>query len=370
MFRYFLSINYALLIPALLIAGFGLVTLYTFQGDNTFFHRQILNLGAALIVFFAASVPDYRFLRSGYSVLWIYLAIIGALILVFVLGFTALGARMSFDLGAVSLQPVEFAKIVLMLVLAKYFSMRHELIGAFRHIIVSGAYMAILFVLVLVQPDFGSAMILAAIWFGIVLVSGIRVKHLFIVFGTAAAMFALLWSFVFLDYQKQRIYTFLDPLADIQGAGYNAYQATIAAGSGQMMGKGIGYGTQSKLNYLPEHETDFIFASFAEEWGFVGVLVVFTLFGLLVRAIVRTAAHAPTNFERLFAIGIGLYIIAQFTTHVGMNIGVLPITGLPLPFMSFGGSHLVAEFLALGMLAGMTKHVRHTIDLEKADVSA
>lgn len=370
MFQYLLAINYRILIPALCIAFFGLITLYTFQGENVFFVRQTLLIAISLLVFFIASVPDYSFFRIGYGVLWVYGVVVLLLGMTYIMGYTALGARMSFDLGLFSLQPVEFAKIALVLILAKYFSMRHELIGSFRHIIISGIYMIILFFLTLLQPDFGSAMILAVLWFGIVLIAGIRFKHLAVVLGLGVLAFMLVWVFVFQDYQKERIHTFLDPLGDIQGAGYNAYQATIASGSGKLIGKGIGYGTQSKLNYLPEHQTDFIFASFAEEWGFVGAMMVFILFVALIFELIRASTRAMTNFERLFIIGIAIHIVSQFTTHVGMNIGVLPITGLPLPFMSFGGSHLVAEFLALGMVVGMTKNARRVIDIERADISA
>ncbi len=364
----FLKPAYLIVLPALLIAGFGLATLYTFQGDNSFFTKQAIVLGIALVVCLLASIPDYRFMRTGHSVLWIYLVTLGMLALTYMLGFTALGAQMSFDLGFFSLQPVEFTRIALMLVLAKYFSMRHELIGSFRHIFISAVYLAVPFVLTLLQPDFGSAVILAAVWFGIVLVSGIRMRHIAVVGGFATAGLTYLWLFVFTVKQKARISTFLDPLADIQGAGYNAYQATIAAGSGQIMGKGIGYGTQSKLNYLPESQTDFMFASFAEEWGFVGSVLLFVLFAVIITLLIRAARNASTNFERIFAIGFAIYLVAQFTTHVGMNIGVLPITGLPLPFMSFGGSHLVSEFLALGMIIGMTKHQRRIVDMERSEL--
>ena len=368
MFKSLLKPAYLIILPALVIAGFGLATLYTFQGTNSFFTKQAIVLGIALGVCLLASIPDYRFMRTGHSVLWIYIAMCGMLALTYVLGFTALGAQMSFDLGAFSLQPVEFARIALILVLAKYFSMRHELIGSFRHIFVSGVYLGVPFVLTLLQPDFGSAIMLGIIWFGIVLISGIRMRHIAIVGSLATAGITYLWLFKFEPYQKLRIYNFLDPLADIQNTGYNAYQATIASGSGQMLGKGIGYGTQSKLNYLPESQTDFIFASFAEEWGFVGSMLLFVLFAAIVIFLIRAARSAPTNFERIFTIGFAIYIVAQFTTHIGMNIGVLPITGLPLPFMSFGGSHLVSEFLALGMIIGMTKHTRRVVELERSEL--
>ncbi len=147
-------------------------------------------------------------------------------------------------------------------------------------------------------------------------------------------------------------------MADIHGAGYNAYQSTIAVGSGELWGKGIGYGTQSKLRFLPEYQTDFIFAAFAEEWGFVGVLIIFSLFGVLFWRILACAARGASNFETLFALGVLCYFVAHFVLHVGINVGLLPVTGTTIPFMSYGGSHLLAEFLALGILAGMSRYSR------------
>jgi rod shape determining protein RodA len=161
-----------------------------------------------------------------------------------------------------------------------------------------------------------------------------------------------------MDYQKDRIRTFLDPLADIQGTGYNAYQSTIAVGSGQLWGKGVGYGTQSKLQFLPEYETDFIFAAFAEEWGLVGVVMLFTLFGVVIWRLIYHAVRGATNFERLFAAGVAILFIAHFTIHIGMNIGLLPVTGTTVPFLSYGGSHLLTEFLGVGIVIAMARYTK------------
>ena len=164
--------------------------------------------------------------------------------------------------------------------------------------------------------------------------------------------------YVFQDYQKDRIMTFIHPMADIQGTGYNAYQSTIAVGSGQLLGKGVGFGTQSRLQFLPEYETDFIFAAFAEEWGFVGVMLLFVFFAILIWRILANAMKGSTNFEVLYGLGLAILIISHFTIHVGMNIGLLPVTGITIPFMSYGGSHLLTEFAALGILMGMRKYAR------------
>jgi rod shape determining protein RodA len=218
--------------------------------------------------------------------------------------------------------------------------------------------MSVVFVLLFLQPDFGSAVIIFSIWLGMVLVAGISRLHLFSVFAIGVVCVAGLWFFAFQDYQKERILTFLHPLADIQGAGYNAYQSTVAVGSGGLFGKGIGHGTQSKLEFLPEYETDFIFAAFSEEWGYAGVIVVVVLFGVLFARLLRHAKFGATNFETLACAGIVVWFLAHVVLHVGMNTGLLPVAGTTLPFMSYGGSHLVTEFVALGLVLSMARYER------------
>ena len=283
----------------------------------------------------------------------LYGGVISLLLFLIVAGQVTKGAKGWLDLGFFSLQPSEFAKIALIILLAKYFAQRHIEIAHIKHIIVSGVYALILFLLVAMQPDFGSAMVIFLIWLGMVLVSGISKKHLLLVGMIGVLSFGGLWFGVFQPYQKDRIKTFIHPLADIRGTGYNAFQSTVAVGSGQLLGKGIGYGTQSKLQFLPEYETDFIFAAFAEEWGFVGVIILFLLYLLLIFRVTMIALRAQSNFEALCALGFAVFIVSHFTIHVGMNIGVLPVTGITIPFMSYGGSHLLVEFIMLGILLGM-----------------
>jgi len=334
----------------------GLATMYSHVGDNVFFERQLIWMMVAIFGFFIAMVPDYRFLRTGNIVFFLYVTMVFLLVLVLFVGEITLGAQSRFDFGFFSLQPSDPAKLILIIVLAKYFAKRHELIGDFRHIIISGVYTLGIFGLVFIQPDFGSAIILAFVWLGMVLVSGIKIRHLLTVFLLGAIVFTVMWQFVFYDYQKQRIATFLDPLADIQGAGYNAYQSTVAIGSGELFGKGIGYGTQSKLLFLPEYETDFIFAAFAEEWGLIGVILLFGLFSIVVWRLLKHAVEGATNFERLFASGVCMLFVTHFFVHIGMNIGMLPVTGTTIPFLSYGGSHLLTEFVAVGMVLGMRRY--------------
>ncbi|MDZ4226266.1 MAG: FtsW/RodA/SpoVE family cell cycle protein, partial [Patescibacteria group bacterium] len=345
---------------ALALALLGLLTMASFTGDDPFAGRQLVWIVIGVLAFFTASVVDWRFLRRSTIAGGIYFALLVPLLVLAVAGTTTSGARSWFDFGPFSLQPVEFIKIGLIILLAKYFFRRHIEIRNVRHILVSGAYTLAVFVLVALQPDFGSAIIIFCIWLGMVLVSGIKRSHLLAVFALGLTVFAGLWLFGFEEYQKERIVSFIHPLADIQGAGYNAYQSTIAVGSGELFGKGIGYGTQSKLRFLPEYQTDFIFAAFAEEWGFVGVMLLFLLYGVLFMRIIQLASHGATNFETLFAFGVFFYLFAHFVLHVGINMGLLPVTGTTIPFMSHGGSHLLAEFLALGMLAGMRRYSRAT----------
>ena len=354
------SIDWLTFLAALTLCALGLFTMDSFAGKDPLFVRQATWIGLGIIVFFAASIIDWRFLRRGGVTAGIYLAVLVPLIVLVLLGQATKGAKSWFDLGPFALQPVEFVKIALIITLAKYFSRRHIEIRNIRHVLVSGMYAGIMFGLVAIQPDFGSAIIIFLIWLGMVFVSGISKYHLAALFMLGLVSFSGLWFFGFHDYQRQRIMTFINPTADIHGAGYNAYQSTVAVGSGQLFGKGVGYGTQSKLRFLPEYQTDFIFAAFAEEWGFVGILIVFGLFGTIFVRIVMVASKGASNFETLFALGVFFYFLAHFTLHVGINLGVLPVTGTTIPFMSYGGSHLLAEFLALGMLSGMNRYAGAT----------
>lgn len=351
-------IDWVMLASAVVLVLFGLVTMNSFVGENSYFERQIIWLVISVAVFFGTSFVDWSFLKRTQILMTLFFVLIGVLIFLLVAVRAIKGAQSWFDLGLFSFQPTDFAKLILILILAKYFSRRHIEIARIRHIIVSGVYALVLFGLVALQPDFGGAMIIVAIWLGMVLVSGISKKHLVILISCAAIIFGLLWNFGFKEYQKNRILTFIHPLADIQGAGYNAYQSMIAVGSGQLLGKGIGYGTQSKLKFLPEYQTDFIFAAYAEEWGFVGVIFMFGAFGVLVWRIVANARRGSGNFEILYGIGLSLLFMSHFVINVGMNMGLLPVTGITLPFVSYGGSHLVTAFFALGILQSQRRSMR------------
>lgn len=353
------GLQFSVLALAVALTLLGIITMHTFgEGATSFASRQLLWLGIAIGVYLVASITDFRFLRRTSVVAWLYVGTLGLLALLLVAVHPVLGARAWFSLGPISFQPSDFAKIVVIAFLAKYFSRRHMEIGNFRHLIVSGAYVAAVCLLALLEPDFGVAVIIASIWLGMVLVSGIRYRQILVVFLIGSVAFAGMWFFGFKPYQRTRILTFLNPAADIHGSGYNAYQAVIATGSGELFGKGIGYGTQSKLRFLPEYQTDFIFAAYAEEWGFVGIALAFLLYGLLLAKLLALARHAASNFDALFTLGVAILFTAHIIIHVGINLGVLPVTGTTIPFMSSGGSHLVAEFLALGMIASFARYGR------------
>ncbi len=361
------EIDWLLVIPIVTIACLGLVTMNSFTGENPFFNRQLIWLSVGIFFMIGASFGDYRFLRRTSVVVTLYVGMLLTLLALFLVGSVFQGAQSWFNLGFFAVQPSDPAKLIVIMVLAKYFSRRHVAIANIRHIIVSGIYAFLIFLLVFLQPDFGSAIIIGSIWFGMVLVSGISKKHLLLVAIIAITAGAGLWVGVFEQYQKDRIVSFLNPLADIQGTGYNAYQSTIAVGSGTLLGKGVGYGTQSRLKFLPEYETDFIFAAYAEEWGFVGIVFLLSLFALLFIRLMVHAIHGASNFETLFIAGVASMLLAHITIHVGMNVGLLPVTGTTLPFMSYGGSHLITEFFAIGMILAMRKyaHIAHKGDVDR-----
>lgn len=337
----------------------GILTMHPFgETVNTLADRQLIWLSLGVVAYLGCLFTDLHVLRRTPVLITGYFFVIALLILLLVIADPVQGARSWFNVGPFSFQPADLGKIVFIALLAKYFSRRHVEMKHPKHIILSGIYAGIIILLVLVQPDLGTAAILGSVWFGLLLVSGISKKHLAVIFllGTVAALG--LWFFGLHEYQRTRIIAFVNPAADIRGAGYNAYQAVVAVGSGELAGKGIGYGTQSKLRFLPEYETDFIFAAFAEEWGFIGITLVLTLYGLLLFRLLSIARKAATNFDAFFTIGVAILFSSHIFIHAGINLGLLPVTGTTIPFMSYGGSHLLMEFAVLGIVASLARHGR------------
>ncbi len=351
------AIDWVLLVATLPLLAFGWLTMNSFTTENYFALRQLIWIGVGLSAFFLCARLDWRFLKRPWVLFGLYVLANALLLLLFV-GSHIKGAQSWFLLGSIAVEPSDFTNLLVIILLAKYFSRRHVEIANVRHIIVSGIYALIPFTLILLQPNFGSAIVIMCIWFGMVLVSGISKKHLLAVLGTGIVAFLLLWLFVFKPYQKNRILNFVDPMRDVRGSGYNAFQSQIAVGSGELWGKGVGHGTQSRLKFLPEFQTDFIFAAFAEEWGFVGVTIIFLCFGVILWRIVHIASLGATNFEMLFGMGLAIFFVSHFLINVGMNIGLLPVTGITVPFMSYGGSHLLTEFIGLGILMSTRRYAR------------
>jgi rod shape determining protein RodA len=353
--RHRIFFDWTLLLPALALALLGILTMSTFGQGASLAPRQLIWLLIAFLVYVGLSTFDMRFIRRTPLVMTLYAVSFLLLCSLLLFAHPVLGARAWFSFGVFSFQPADLAKLALIVLLSKYLSRRHVEIGDFRHIIVTGAYALTLTLLILVEPDMGNAIIFSALWLGMMLVSGISKRHLAILGLIGLVIASVLWFEGLKPYQRDRIISFVNPASDIRGSGYNAYQAKIAVGSGELFGKGIGYGTQSKLRFLPEYQTDFIFAAFAEEWGFIGIVLLFALFGLLFVRLTQIAQAAATNFDAFFALGVLILFAAHVTIHVGISLGLLPVTGTTIPFMSSGGSHLVLEFAALGIITSLSR---------------
>lgn len=350
--------DWTLLLPAVTLSLIGMLTMSTFGQGASLAPRQMLWLAISLCVYAGLSMFDLRFLRRTSVVMSLYAVALIMLVLVLLVTRAVMGAHAWFSLGPISFQPADLAKLSIIILLAKYLSRRYVAIGDFRHIIISGAYTFGFALLILIEPDMGNTIIFFVMWLGMMLVSGISKKHLAFLGIVALIAASVLWFGGLKPYQRARIVSFVNPASDIHGAGYNAYQAKIAVGSGEILGKGIGYGTQSKLRFLPEYQTDFIFAAYAEEWGFVGVLLLLSLYGLLLVRLAQIARASATNFDAFFTLGVLLLFAAHTAIHVGINVGLLPVTGTTIPFMSSGGSHLVLEFAALGIVTSLARHGR------------
>ena len=361
--KIFRAIDFPLLLATISLTILGILTIFPIGDvDTTLFYKQILFLGIGIVMVIGIANIDLSFLRNGKIVLLLYGLVAASMIGLLFFGQEINGAKSWYILGSVVVQPVEFAKLVIILLLAKYFTHRHIAIGYFKHIFISLVYVGIIFVLTIAQPDLGSAIIIAFMWLGFVVLAGMSKKHLLVL--SVIAIFAGLVSWnVIPTYQQERIQSFLTPEEDLSGVGYNAYQSKIAIGSGELVGKGLAQGTQSKLAFLPEYETDFIFSAYGEEWGFIGILILFFLYGVMFTRILGSALKGETNFEILFMVGVALYILIQSSVHIGVNTGLLPVTGTSLPFVSYGGSHLIIEYILIGMIMSM-KHRGGVINRE------
>lgn len=345
--------DFLLIISVTIMSLMGIISIYSSTGAQAAIRQGVFIL-LGFFIFFVFSFFDWRVLKENSSlVLMIYLVMVGLLIAVLWFGPEIRNVKRWFMLGPIMISPAEFAKLATMIILAKYFSMRHVELYKVKHVLLSGLYALIPAYLIFRQPDMGTAIIFVILWIGILIISGIRLKH-FIALGVAGlTSLGLLWQFFMKDYQKDRIISFFNPQFDPQGIGWGATHAKIAIGNGGFWGQGIGQGTQTQYGFLPEPHTDFIFAAIAEEMGFISVLILILAISILVWRVLQIIFNTRSNFCRLFASGFLMVFIFQTFVNIGMNLGLLPIMGTPLPFITYGGSSVIFSFLGLAILESM-----------------
>jgi len=357
MFQHFKKFDWIMLISVLLLIGIGLLSIYSISlGKDDFlnFKKQLIFMGIGFVLLFLISFFDWHgFRENPYFILALYLICIIALIGLFFFAPEIRGVKSWYKIGPISFDPIGITTLILTILLAKFFSMRHIEIYRLSHILLSGLYVLVPFILIWGQPNLGSALILIILWVGILVLSGIKLRHFFILTLCGILVLILSWQFALKDYQKKRVISFLAPQFEPLGINWSQNQAKIAIGSGGFWGKGIGKGSQSQYGFLTEPQTDFIFASIAEEFGSMGVILLLFLFGVLVWRIMRVAMFSASNFPRLFASGLAIFLVAQIFINIGMNLGILPVIGIPLPLISYGGSNLIAILLGIGILQGL-----------------
>ncbi len=347
-----------LVVSGLLLSG-GLAIQYAIslgEGDLGQFWRQVVYASGAIVVFGLLANYNYQRLTKYNRI--IYPVLILSLIYLLLFGDPIRGSARWIDFGLFQLQPAELAKVVVLIGLSRWLYMNRGQINSWRNIGITFAYAALPAVLIFFEPDLGSSLIVLAVWFGQILLSPIRKVYIIALLLTALVVTGLGWQFVLRDYQKQRVEVFLNPDSDPQGKGYNVRQAMIAVGSGQWFGRGLGQGVQSSLKFLPEKHTDFVFAAASEEIGLVGSLSILALFIILLTRIVLIMKRARDDLAMYLAGGVMFLFASQFTVNVGMNLGLLPVTGIPLPFLTAGGSSMLVTAIALGVVQNVAKQTR------------
>lgn len=346
------SFDWVLFGAVFLLVLIGLTAIYSVSlgyepPDFENFRKQIISLIVGSGLGFVVASMNYSAFRL-YS-RYIYWGAVMLLVLVLLFGTTVRGTTGWFNFFGFSFQPVELAKVALLLFLAKFFANRFQQFHEIRHIVVSLVGMLILISLVLMQPDVGSSLVLVGLWGVLLFLSGVRWRYWLLLLLVFLFVVLILWFGVFEEFQKNRILTFINPELDPLGSGYNVTQAIIAIGSGGFLGQGLGFGSQSQLKFIPESQTDFIFAVVAEELGLVGVILVLVLYLVVFWRLLRAAKRAPDDFGMYFLLGIAVLFLIHLTVNVGMNLGLLPVTGISLPFLSYGGSFLIISLLLIGM---------------------
>lgn len=323
------------------IGSLSLLTLYSL--NRQLYASQLIFWMIGLVVFYIGSNLDHQFLKR-IAVQFYVLSII-LLFVLFLIGEPIRGSTRWFDMGMFRLQPSEIVKIATIIVLAAFYQNRTA--GNIKNVILSLLIIFPAVFLIFRQPDLGNALCIMAIWLGITFVAGFKFKHI-AVLGLGAALFILIGYEILSPYQKIRVESFLNPAGDPLGTGYNIIQSKITVGSGGIFGRGLGQGSQSQLNFLPEAESDFIFASLTEQLGFFGAGILIALFVLLIRRIVNFA-NGQDRFIKLILAGTCSFLVFQFSVNIGMNMGLLPVTGITLPLVSYGGSSLISTLFLLGL---------------------
>ncbi|MDP2631280.1 MAG: rod shape-determining protein RodA [Candidatus Uhrbacteria bacterium] len=353
--------DWILLFSALVLFAFGIAAIYSVElsresADFLLLKKHLIALGVGTVALLIMANANFLQLRSYGRIL--YLLGVVLMIAVLIFGSEIRGTTGWFDFGVFSFQPVEFMKIALAVELARFFSERARRRFGWKEIFGSGALVAIPVVLTAIQPDLGSAFLLVGMWVILMFFAGLRWHHA-TVLGVLVVLFAIIsWSFLLHDYQKERLAVFINPDLDPLESGYNINQAKIAIGSGQLFGRGLGFGSQSQLKFLPESQTDFVFAVIAEELGFFGVLVILTSIGVFLSRALLLAYRGNDHFTTFLAIAIFGALFVQMSVNIGVNLAIFPATGVGLPFVSYGGSSLVMSFFMLGILESVAVRLR------------
>jgi rod shape determining protein RodA len=349
---------------ATLLTILGLVMAYTNsveQGQSaltpgTTFVRGLMWTGIALIAFVIATAFDYKWLKT---FAWpLYVLQLGLLLTTLAIGHGVGGAARWISIGPFDFQFSELAKILMIVVLANYLGARQGRLGSLTSILGACVLVGPPWLLVMFQPDLGTSLVLVAILGGMLFMSGAGLRWMGAIAGLVLAALPLIWTYVLQDYQKQRLTSFLNPSTDVQGAGYQLHQSQIAVGSGGWLGTGLTNGTQNQLKFLPVQESDFVAAIYLEELGFIGALVLLILFAALLWRLLVSGWRSKDPFGMMFATGLASMILFQLVVNLGMVIGIMPITGIPLPFVSHGGASLISLAVGLGIVQSI--NIRQT----------
>lgn len=359
MFHFFSKFKYfdiPLLISSGLLLLIGLAVLYaTSLSGSTMvvFYRQIIFAAVGIAAYLFFSFYGYQNLAKLHR--FVYPLLIVVLLGILLFGRDIRGSSRWIEFGFLRFQPAEFAKVVLILGLSRWLYLKRGQINSWKSIALTLLYILIPAGLILLEPDLGSSIIIFGIWAGILFVSPISKKFITIIMLALVMATGLGWQFLLKDYQRQRVEVFLDPNLDPRGRGYNVHQAMIAVGNGQIFGRGLGKGLQSQLKFLPERQTDFIFASASEEIGFIGCLALLILYYVVLLRVLKIIRNARDDLSMYIASGVLFLLFGQIVINIGMNIGLLPVTGIPLPFMTQGGSSLWTVLIALGMVQNVAR---------------